>query len=393
MKPQLCEVLPDTDDWALREAALAAMGCHDRARRLNTLRVFPAQRLSELHAFAIRNRIGPIVAHAVLDARADSPQSELEPWRALHDASVHRMEVLMRVLDDAAAALHDRDIRLIALKNAGIARGIHACAACTPMGDLDVLVDPARFHEAHEVLLGSGFALASRSKVEPADLEQMFASGGTEYLREVDGEEVWFELQWRPVAGRWIRRDQEPTAADLIARSCAIPGSHVRLLCPEDNLLQVCLHTAKHSYVRAPGLRLHTDVDRIVGALQIDWDRFTAQVDSLSVRTASYLSLATAAAMLDTPVPAAVLEHLQPARWRLETLLWWLRRVDIFEPDRPKFNRPEMLAFHALLYDDTPGLVASVLDVEPHELGVRQLPQNLGRGAKRVWDVITRYQA
>ena len=393
MKPQLCEVLPDTDDWVLREAALAAMGCHDRKRRINTLRVFPRHRLDELRTFAIRNRIGPIVAHAVLDARTGSSQSELEPWRALHDASVRRMEVMMRVLDDAAAALHAKGIRLIALKNAGIARGIHTCAACTPMGDLDVLVDPARFHEAHEILSATGLQLASRSKVEPADLEQMFASGGTEYRREVDGEEVWFELQWRPVAGRWIRRDQEPTAADLIARSHAIEGSHVRLLCPEDNLLQVCLHTAKHSYVRAPGLRLHTDVDRIVAGSEIDWDHFIALVDGLSVRTSSYLSLAVAAAMLDTPVPGTVLDHLRPARWRLDTLTWWLRRVDIFEPDRRKFNRPEMLAFHALLYDDTPGLVASVLDVEPDELGIMQLPQNLGRGAKRVWDVITRYQA
>lgn len=389
MKPRLQDVLPDTGDWSLREVALAAMGCHDRERRLELVRAFPEQRLDELRRFAVRNRIGPIMAHAVLDAC----RGDLADWQQIHDASARRMKVLMRVLDEAASVLGSAGIQLVALKNAGIARGIHTCAACSPMGDLDVLVDPARFHEAHAILTANGFKLDSRSEVEPADLEHGFASGGTEYLREVDGEQVWFELQWRPVAGRWIRRDQEPAAAELLSRSCSITGSDVRLLCPEDNLLQVCLHTAKHSYVRAPGLRLHTDVDRIVAGTQLDWQHFIEQVDRLSVRTSCYLSLAIAATILDTPVPADVLRHLRPKRWRFETLLWWLRRVDIFEPDGAKFNRPEMVAFHALLYDDAPGLLASVLDVQTDALVIGQLPQNIGRGVKRVWDVLTRYQA
>ena len=85
---------------------------------------------------------------------------------------------------------------------------------------------------------------------------------------------MWVELQWRPVAGRWIREDQEPNADDLINRSLPITGTNVRLLAPEDNLLQVCLHTAKHSYMRAIGFRLHTDVDRIVNYQNINWNIF-----------------------------------------------------------------------------------------------------------------------
>ena len=50
---------------------------------------------------------------------------------------------------------------------------------------------------------------------------------------------------------------------DLIDRSQQIEGTSLRILSPEDNLLQVCLHTAKHSYVRSPGFRLHLDVDQL----------------------------------------------------------------------------------------------------------------------------------
>ena len=55
--------------------------------------------------------------------------------------------------------------------------------------------------------------------------------------------------------------------------SLEVNGSNVRILAPEDNLLQVALHTAKHSYVRAPGFRLHSDVDRVVRFQSIDWNQ------------------------------------------------------------------------------------------------------------------------
>ena len=84
--------------------------------------------------------------------------------------------------------------------------------------------------------------------------------------------------------------DQEPQAEELLARSVPIPGSAARLLAPEDNLLQVALHTAKHSYVRAPGFRLHTDVDRIVRRQPLNWEVFLTRVMSLEVKTPVYFS-------------------------------------------------------------------------------------------------------
>ena len=57
-------------------------------------------------------------------------------------------------------------------------------------------------------------------------------------------------------------------------------------------MLQVALHTAKHSYVRAPGFRLHVDVDRIVSTQNIDWKIFENMVCKLRVKTAVYISLA-----------------------------------------------------------------------------------------------------
>lgn len=280
------------------------------------------------------------------------------PARWVHRANQvrGRLSLYMAELDRAAGALRLRGIPLVALKNAGIARGVYPDLAGCPMGDVDVLVQPERFRDAHQCLLGLGYALASRSPLGEKDLPEAEMSGGTEYqCRLSDGSALWFELQWRPVGGRWIRDDQEPSAGDLIARATPIPGSPALLLAPNDNLLQVCLHTAKHSYVRAPGFRLHTDVDRIVRRCQVDWDGFVATVRRLEVCTAVYFSLLLPARLLRTPVPESVLTALAPRRWKLRWIERSLERAGLFHPAAPKWSKLGYIAFNLMLYDSITG--------------------------------------
>lgn len=343
--------------------------------------------------FCERNEIGPMVAYELLKIE-DVSLSLRDEWQSVFDRSAERMKIMMTVLDEVGEILAQKGIAVIALKNAGIARGIFPIPACCPMGDLDVLIDRQDFRKAHRALLGAGFDLATRAEeVEPADLEHGFLSGGTEYLKNVEGLDIWVELQWRPVAGRWIRVDQEPNGAELVDRSIEIAGSKVRLLSPNDNLLQVSLHTAKHTYVRAPGLRLHTDVDRLVKYTKIDWPEFVQTVRQTQVTVPVYFSLALAKSLLETPIPSDVLGALAPPEWKERLIMTWLERCDIFEPHEKKFNRVGMLAFHALLYDEAKGLVASVFDTEREQLGLRHLPANVAKGTRRMVDLLTRYQA
>jgi hypothetical protein len=230
------------------------------------------------------------------------------------------------------------------------------------MGDIDVLVAQADFPRAHDILLQLGYRFEFRNPLEKTEFSAAVSAGSAEYCRRLEtGEELWFELQWRPVAGRWIQPDQEPRAADLITRSLPIQGSHARLLSPEDNLLQVALHTAKHSYVRAPGLRLHTDVDRIVRAQSPDWDRFLALAASLQVRTATYYALEIPRQICGTPIPPDVCEQLAPPKPQQRQLSRLLRRGGLFHPKESKFSRLEYIVFTSLLYDDVRSWCRAVL--------------------------------
>lgn len=282
-------------------------------------------------------------------------------WLEAVQSMEERIGLYMEQLDRAADALARAGIPLVALKNSGIARGLHPSLASSPMGDVDVLVSPRDFRRAHEVLEELGFQLDDRSPFALSGIEDAEAHGGAEYRVPLrDGSTLWFELQWRPVAGRWIRPDQEPPADELIARSVAIEGTAARLLAPEDNLLQVCLHTAKHSYVRAPGFRLHTDVDRIVHYCEIDWDSFCERVEQSGLRTAVYLSLLIPARLLRTRVPDEVLQRLDFAPWKHRFLEHWIGRVGLFGPRERKWSKPGYILFNLFLYDSLAGIWQAV---------------------------------
>ena len=310
-------------------------------------------------AFAEREGATSIIGEKLRSVLGDArtPQH----WLDAVEATEQRIGLYMDQLDRAAEMLAKEGIRLVALKNSGIARGLHTTLASTPMGDVDVLVSPKDFRRAHSILEGLGFELDDRSPFAVSNIEDAEAHGGAEYRVALrDGTELWFELQWRPVAGRWIRPDQEPRADELLARSVPITGTAARLLEPEDNLLQVCLHTAKHSYVRAPGFRLHTDVDRIVHYCEIDWDSFCDRVERAGLRTAAYLSLVIPKRLLFSDIPEAVLERLDFAPLKHRLLLCWIQRVGLFGPKERKWSKPGYILFNLFLYDSLVGVWRAV---------------------------------
>lgn len=324
----------------------------DAARQLRSA-------LGDEHALMLaqRNEVDCIVAHHFWSASQPHDRNATDnPWWGAHQETHERLTSYLVELDHIAERLAGEQIPLVALKNAGIARGIYPCPGCCPMGDLDVLIERRHFRHAHKILLEEGYTFEFRSPLEEASLDAAERGGGTEYWKVLpDGQKLWLELQWRPVAGRWIRPDQEPPADQLLARSIPIPGTAVRLLSPEDNLLQVALHTAKHSYVRAPGFRLHTDVDRIVRRQPIDWRLFVDRVLALQVQTAVYFSLAIPRQIFGSPIPDWVLQQLRPAKWKEAVMTNWLQHIGLFDPHERKFSRAGFVVFTALLYDDFAG--------------------------------------
>ena len=302
-----------------------------------------------LFEFAQEHECAGIVATRLEKIGQSTPQ-----WDAVAADWKYRLSLRFEALDALAEALDARHIPLIALKNAGIARAIYPYYEECPMGDFDVLVCKKDFENAHEIVVSQGFDLDFRAKetIEEKGIKASLLSGGAEYKKDLGDDTLWLELQWRSIAGRWIAPEVEPKAEDLFASSIAVPNSKIRIQSPEDNLLQVALHTAKHSYVRAPGLRLHTDVDRIVRAYpDLNWDAFVERVCAMNVKTAVYFSLQIPADLFQTPIPQNVLDRLRPNAAKARFIFDAIARAGLFHPLRSKFSRLQYLAFTAVLFD------------------------------------------
>ncbi len=310
----------------------------------------------------------------------------------------YTMRCRLDELDALAEALAAKGIELVALKNAGIARGIYPYLSECPMGDIDLLVSKKDFVAAHEILLSLDYVPAFRvaDTIEELGLEAALLSGGAEYKKDLSDDILWLELQWRPIAGRWISPEVEAKAEDLLQRAVAIEESDVKLLAPVDNLLQVCLHTAKHSYIRAPGLRLHSDVDRIVrfydkAESSLDWGEFTERVEAMNLRVAVYFSLWIAHKLLGTPIPGNVLQRLKPSKWQEKAIWRALLRGGFFHPQASKFTRLQYLRFTALLFDNPRACLRSAFPsqsymMQHYELGSKlQLPKTY---AKRFFSLL-----
>lgn len=298
------------------------------------------------------NGVASIIGHT-LTKILDDPEDIPSHWQNEYDIIALRISKYMSELEKVATLLSEHNIDLLALKNSGITIGLYPHYGACPMGDVDVLVSKKNFRQAHALLTEHGYTLKFRSPLEEVNIQEAELGGGAEYSVQLeDGEHLWFELQWRPVAGRWIQPEQEPKVDDLIERSVAIDNSKVRLLSPEDNLIQVSLHTAKHTFVRAPGFRLHTDVDRVVTEQPVDWDIFVERVKTLKTKTAVFFSLAMAKSLLGTEIPDSVLYSIKPSNWKVKLMTRWLDKVCIYYPDERKFNKYAYIIFVSLLYDD-----------------------------------------
>jgi len=346
--------------------------------------------IAPLEELAEANEVLPHLSHAVARRRLRRPATLIDA----HRRSSGRIRSYMVETDRVATVLLGQSIPVIGLKNVGIARGIYDCVGCVPMGDVDLLVRPSDFRRAHQLLVDDGYHFEFRSELEEATVDAAEQGGGAEYWKILpNGEKLWLELQWRPVAGRWIQPEQEPSADDLMARSITIEGTALRLLSPVDNLLQVSLHTAKHTYVRAPGFRLHTDVDRIARRQPIDWELFVQRVEQLRVRTAVYFSLAIPADLFGTPIPEWVLGRLSPPAWKERLMARWIVRAGIFNPHQKKFSKIGYILFNSLLYDEFSGLMRGVLPTPEtirRRYGVRSSALLPWYYARRIFELLLR---
>jgi hypothetical protein len=283
-------------------------------------------------------------------------------------ANLGRIRELKRLLQVLAAA----DVPILALKGPAVAEMAYGDAGLRCYGDLDLLTPPAALARAVELARENGYA--PLWALTPAQARSMQRHGYHYNLRSDDGRSH-LEIHWRiidpcfafalPEEELWERKVPVMLGSDA-----------VETLGPEDQLLFLCVHGAKHFW---SSLKLVCDVAELVNRrTDLDWRALARAASHHGGERMLHLGLRLADDLVGAPLPEAVRASIRADR-----------TVDRLEAEAREFlsmETPEQLsvsrmtAFHLRLF---PTLAARARYLRassaPKELDVLtfQLPEAL----------------
>jgi hypothetical protein len=222
--------------------------------------------------------------------------------RREHDVLAADLRVLAGVLDGTGAPW-------ALVKGPVLAHGAYGDAALRQVGDLDVLVDPARFAALVGTLEAAGMPVDDRN------WSFLLATGaGQLHLVLPGGSDV--DLHWSLLFTRGERARYPIPTAELLARrrTVELAGLAVPTLDPADTVVHLALHAAKEGADRLGWL---VDLERAIAAWPVDWDALVARAAAWGVGLPVATVLQRAALEVGAGVPAPVLRRLAPRAWLL----------------------------------------------------------------------------
>jgi Uncharacterised nucleotidyltransferase len=255
---------------------------------------------TEVLRLAEHHGVLPLVARN-LSAHALGLPSEIEQLlRSSFDTNLRRSLWFASELARITDHFEKGQLRAIPYKGPLLAESAYGDMALRNFGDLDFLISPADFERAKEIFGELGY-LPSK-EFSPA-VERFWLRNG--YERSFDGAagKYLVEMQWA-LLPRFYAVDF--CTADLLARSrpASIGGTDVPGLSPEDALLVLCLHAAKHLWMR---LIWVCDIAETMRTQPVDWAVVTERARDAGIRRIVGVGFWLAQQLLEYPLPEAAL--------------------------------------------------------------------------------------
>lgn len=252
--------------------------------------------------FAVRHGLAPLVGHHLLKS-TDSriPKAVRSAFAELEQANARRNMRLTGELLLILRAFTTAGVRAISLKGPALAMQADKSVGLRIIADLDLLVAPHDLSAAHMILRARNYALSRAYDFTQSD--DVFVRRNDNSIVELHRRlgEPWWPL---PLALVDVLGDP----AEVM-----LSGWRVPILQPQDNLIYLSFHAARHGWSRlawltaAYGLFVsHRDA--------IEHPAFAARVERLGMAPAVGTTFALMRRLLDAPPFAPVLERLSQSR-------------------------------------------------------------------------------
>jgi hypothetical protein len=254
-------------------------------------------RLAEQHG------VLPLAARNLIAHGREVPPEIERSFRVAYEANLRRSLWFTAELWRVEQHFERRQLRVVPYKGPALAQSLYDDPGLRSFSDLDFLVSPTDFERAKQALAEIGY---SPSTELPPAVERLWLRTG--YERSFDGAagKHLVELQWA-LLPKFYGIDFDVN--DLLARAgrTIVGGCDVPYISPEDSLLVLCLHAAKHLWTRLIWL---ADIAETLRTQVIDFSMVSARARELGVVRMLGVSFSLVRNVLRTALPEAAEEMI-----------------------------------------------------------------------------------
>jgi len=279
-----------------------AASCPDpREDDLNRIRVLlekPADWDAVLH-LADKHGTSSLLYQNLTRFKNVVPSAALTSLHQSYERNIHKALFLTRELIRILDCLGTLGIEVIPYKGVVLSEVYYGDMALRQSGDMDLFVrrkDVARIKSAvHD--------LGYRPRVPiPENAEADYIASGYECTFDSPAGKNLLELQWA-LQPRFYAVDFDMDGLFERAVSVTVAGRRMKTPCPEDLLLVLSMHAAKHVWGRLIWL---CDIAQIVKRENLDWDWIQSQAHHLGIERILHITLQLANHFLATRIPSAI---------------------------------------------------------------------------------------
>jgi len=261
---------------------------------------------SYLLAAAHRHGVLPLVGRHVCEHCSEAgPLSWRDYLRVYLQNNTRHNLFLTSELLRISARFAEENVPAFPYKGPTLAAGAFGSVALRQMVDLDLLTPHHDLLRARDSLVALGYETSLREEDVPRGRTRR-APG--QYAFTLEKGKCLVELHTE----RTLRYFPVPLDPARLARRSKLQrlgGQSVRVLAPEDQLLFLCVHGAKHFWGRLGWI---CDIAELIRAQpELDWDQALREADLLGAGSILRLGLMLARDVLDAGIPERVLVELR----------------------------------------------------------------------------------
>jgi hypothetical protein len=256
-----------------------------------------------LHA-AEHHGVTPLAYQALREVPDRVPSAVLDDLARRYEHNARRnlrfTGELIRILD----CLDAHGIAAIPYKGPVLAETVYGDLGLREFSDLDLLVRSVDVLRAKDALTGLGYVPGSQFTVAE---ERECLRSGYEFVFDGPAGRNLLEIQWA-ILPRFYAVDLDLNGLFDRASLASVGGKTVKALSPEDLLLALCVHAAKHAWIRLCWLR---DIAGVVQSQSLNWDLVSQRAKMLGVDRMLGISLLLASRLLGASIPDSL-----TGKWR-----------------------------------------------------------------------------